>query len=181
MEPETLKNQFVKLYNDESGSIYRFCLLRTSDKEVAVDIMQDTFMRAWDAVSKERGAWEEIRNKRAFLFTVARNCIIDWYRKKKPLSLESLAEESGVEIETFMDATAERDELEMEHEARFLVERIREIDAVYQQAVYFRFVEDLGPKEIAEILGKSENVVSVRINRGVKQLRKLAGYDEKEL
>ncbi|MDO8561426.1 MAG: RNA polymerase sigma factor [bacterium] len=178
MEPEILENQFIELYNGESSSIYRFCLLRTSDKEVAVDIMQDTFMRAWDSVSKVGHGWEEIRNKRAFLFAIARNCIIDWYRKKKSLSLESLAEESGMEIETFMD-TVPREKLEMEHEAKFLMEKIAGIDSIYQQAVYFRFVEGLGPKEIAEILGESENVVSVRINRGIKQLRKFAGYDEK--
>ena len=41
-----------------------------------------------------------------------------------------------------------------------------------------RFIDELSPKEIAAILGVSENVVSVRIHRGIKKLRQLV---EKEL
>ncbi|OGG48947.1 hypothetical protein A3G63_01810 [Candidatus Kaiserbacteria bacterium RIFCSPLOWO2_12_FULL_52_8] len=174
MESDILKKQFIQLYNNEADSIFRFCLLRISDREAAVDIVQDTFMRYWEVLARQE---EEIRNGRAFLFAIARNRIIDWYRKKKPLSLESLAEESGADVEIFMD-TAQKEEIEMAHEAKFLMEKIRDIDPLYQQSVYLRFVESLGPKEIAEILGLSVNVVSVRIYRGIKQLRTLAGYDE---
>ncbi|MBI2025628.1 RNA polymerase sigma factor [Candidatus Kaiserbacteria bacterium] len=175
MESDTIKNKFINLYHNESDSVFRFCLLRTSDAEVAVDIMQDTFMRFWNALS--RGG-KEIRNERAFLFSIARNGIIDWYRKKKPVSLESLAEEAETDAEAFMD-TAQKEDIEMEHEAKLLMEKIRELEPLYQQAVYLRFVEDFRPKEIAEILGETTNAVSVRIHRGVRQLRKLAGYDEK--
>lgn len=174
MTSDIQTTQFTKLYIDESDSVYRFCLLRTSDKEAALDIMQDTFMHFWDAWSREKGA---IRNKRAFLFAIARNRIIDWYRKKKTLSIEALTEGSEADIEAFADV-AGREEIEMGHEARSLLEKIREIDPLCQQAVYFRFVEGLGPKDIAQILGESANVVSVRIHRGLRQLKKIAGYDE---
>ncbi len=62
-------------------------------------------------------------------------------------------------------------------EARHLIGKINEIDPIYQHAVYLRFVEDLKPKEIAEILGESANVVSVHINRGLKQLRAIGGIE----
>ena len=176
MESDILKNKFIRIYNDESSSIFRFCFLRTSDKEVAIDLMQDTFMRFWNSLS--RGG-KEIRNERAFLFAIARNSITDWYRKKRTLSLESLAENSEMDVEAFMN-TPQKEEIEMAHEAKFLMEKICELDPLYQHVIYFRFVEGLGPKEIAEILGESMNVVSVRIHRGIKQLRSVAGYDEKK-
>lgn len=175
MESEILKNQFIQLYNDESDAVFRFCFFRTSDKDVAVDLMQDTFIRYWEVLSRQE---KKIRNERAFLFTIARNSIIDWYRKKKTLSLESLAGESGAGAEVFVGAT-QKDEIEIAQEATFLMEKIRELDPLYQQVIYFRFIEDLGPKEIAEILGVSVNVVSVRIYRGIRQLRKVAGYEQK--
>ena len=54
-----------------------------------------------------------------------------------------------------------------------MLERIKELDTTYQQVVYLRFVEDLSPKEIAAIVNRPVNVVSVRINRGIQELRKL--------
>jgi RNA polymerase sigma-70 factor (ECF subfamily) len=136
--------------------------------------MQDTFMRFWEVYAR-RG--EEIENKRAFLFTIARNSIIDWYRKKKSQSLDALMEQSG-ETVAFMD-TAPQEDIEMAVEAKFLLEKIRELEPLYQEVIYFRYAEGLEPKEIAEILEESANVISVRIHRGLKQLRKVAGYDEK--
>ena len=176
MEPDTLKNQFNQLYTDESDAIYRFCLLRVSDKEVALDSMQDTFMRFWDVLLRGE---KKVENERAFLFTIARNSIIDWYRKKKTLSLDALAENAEADVESFMPAGQGRGDLEMAHEATYLMDKIRELEPSYQQVVYLRYVEGLGPKDIAGIVGESENAISVRLNRGIKQLRMIAGYDEK--
>jgi RNA polymerase sigma factor (sigma-70 family) len=57
------------------------------------------------------------------------------------------------------------------------MEKIRELDPPYQQVIYLRFVEGLPPREIAEILKESPNTVSVRISRGLLQLKKITGYD----
>ncbi len=175
MAPDDLKKQFAKMYVDEADSIYRFCLLRTSDKEVALDIMQESFLSFWEVVAAGR---VEVHRGRAFLFTIARNRIIDWYRRKKAVSLDALAEAAETDIEVFMESEDGKAQIEMSHEARALLGKIRDLDATYQQAVYLRYVEDLRPKEIAQILGVTVNVVSVRLHRGLKQLRKVAGYDE---
>ena len=134
--------------------------------------MQDTFVQFWRVSS--RG--EIIRNARAFLFTVARHAIIDWYRKKKTISLDRLLDDVG-EDKIFFDLP-ERTEVEMLHEARFLMERLREIDPRYQQVIYFRFVRGFSPREIAKVLGESANTVSVRIHRGLRLLKKITGYTE---
>ncbi|MDO8565496.1 MAG: Gmad2 immunoglobulin-like domain-containing protein [bacterium] len=65
------------------------------------------------------------------------------------------------------------DDVEMNHEAGFLVRKIRELPEPYSNAVYLRCVEELKPREISEILGESANVISVRISRGLEQLRSL--------
>ena len=58
---------------------------------------------------------------------------------------------------------------------------IDELDEAYREIVLMRFVEDLPPKDIARITGLSENVVSVRIHRGVEKLRTLLGPTPKPL
>ena len=163
-----LERFFVEIYNSESDAIFRFCLLRTSDREVAVDFTQDTFMRFWKSLLLEK----DIRNHRTFLFTIARNVIIDWYRKKKTLSTEALME-GEYEGRLISPHLIAKEDVEVETEAKFLVGKIRELPEPYADAVYLRCVEELKPRDIAEILGESANVISVRISRGLGQLRQM--------
>ncbi|MDP2641902.1 MAG: sigma-70 family RNA polymerase sigma factor [bacterium] len=158
---------FVEIYNRESDAIFRFCLLRTSDREVALDFTQDMFMRFW----KSLAFGKEIKNHRTFLFTIARNVIIDWYRKKKPFSLESLMENTQDGRSSFQ--LVAREDVEMETEAEFLIKKIGELPEPYSNAVYLRCVEELKPRDIAKILGESANVISVRISRGLERLREM--------
>ena len=158
---------FGEVYEKESDAIFRFCLLRTSDREMALDFTQDTFMRFWNSLLQEK----DIKNHRTFLFTIARNIIIDWYRKKKPYSLESLMEAAQEGRSSFVLAAL--DNVETSAEAEFLINKIRELPEPYSNAVYLRCVEELKPREISEILGESANVISVRISRGREQLRNM--------
>jgi len=177
MQRDTVQRQrelFTSLYKGESDAIFRYCLIRTSHREVALDLVQDTFSRFWTVLN--RG--ENIANHRAFLYTVARNLIIDWYRKKKPDSLDGLAEENNIDA-LIMGEDDHRQDIEMETEARFLLDKISELEAQYQQPVFLRFVEGLKPGEIAQIMNVSVNVASVRISRGIDRLRKLVGYEKK--
>ncbi len=173
MDQDLIKDQFMALYNQESDSVFRYCLLRTSSREVALDLTQDTFMRFWETLSRRH----TINQPRAFLFTIARNSVIDWYRKKKAVSLERILE---ADPQTMILAQDSQGHFEARAEARHLIERIKDLEPLYQQVVYLRLVEELNPSEIATIMKLSVNVVSVRINRGIHKLRQLSGYEEKE-
>ncbi|MEK7135205.1 MAG: sigma-70 family RNA polymerase sigma factor [Patescibacteria group bacterium] len=158
---------FGEIYSRESDAIFRFCLLRTSDREMALDFTQDTFMRFWNSLMLEK----DIKNHRTFLFTIARNLIIDWYRKKKAFSLETMMENAAEGRSGFQLVAPEN--VETEVEAGMLIDKIRELPEPYSNAVYLRCVEELKPREISKILGESANVISVRISRGLEQLRQL--------
>ena len=176
MEAQEIKRRFETLYDAESDAVFRFCLFKTSDRDVALDLTQEAFTRMWDKMIQ--GGW--YRSERAFLFTIARNLIIDWYRtKKRTVSLDSMVEKTwmddykiGEEVFSSGDGQIE---IEMSADARLMVEKIKILPSIYQQAVYLRFVDDLSPQEIAGIVGLSANVVSVRITRGLEQLRNLYG------
>lgn len=158
---------FGEVYEKESDAIFRFCLLRTSDRELALDLTQETFMRFWNSLLANK----DIQNNRTFLFTIARNLIIDFYRKKKSFSLETMMENAAEGRSSFVLAAL--DNVETSAEADFLVRKIRELPEPYSNAVYLRCVEELKPREISEILGESANVISVRISRGLEQLRNM--------
>ncbi len=169
-----LKLRFNEIYRAESDAVFRFCLLRTSDREIALDFTQDTFMKFWNVLADTER--QPVKNHRTFLFTIARNQVIDWYRKKKSLSLEAMMEGAdGEQNDAF--APALEGSVETSVEAEHLKRKIQGLAEPYRHAVYLRCVEELKPREIAEILGESVNVISVRISRGLRQLRVQLHYD----
>lgn len=166
------KKRFTDVYNQESDALFRFCLYRVSDREKALDLTQETFTRLWNSTSQNKKA----DNPRAFLYTVARNLIIDWYRKIKSVSLESL---SSSDEDREFDAPDQKAiyEIELNAESRQALLMLEKLDSQYKEVMYLRYVEDLSPKEIGEVMGLNANTVSVRITRGVEALRKLMGID----
>jgi RNA polymerase sigma-70 factor, ECF subfamily len=172
---ETANDTFKKIYAEQSDPIFRFCLVRVSNREQALDITQETFLRLWKTILEKK----TIENSRAFLFTVAHRLVIDWYRKKKSISLESMSDEEGQPYDILDEKT--RDNIGFGAEGRYLLEKINELSPIYKDSVYLRYVENLTPQEIGKILNISANVAGVRVNRGIEELRKITGYNKENL
>jgi RNA polymerase sigma factor (sigma-70 family) len=98
------------------------------------------------------------------MYQITRNLIVDHYTVRKNVSLEVLQEDG-------FDPVSEDAQPDIVAEASLLRGAIESLDADYRQAVYLSFVEGLRVKDIAEILGVSENLISVLINRVKKKLR----------
>lgn len=155
--------------------IFRFCVVRVSDREQALDIVQDTFMRFW----KTMQTGESIENTKAFLFTVAHRLIIDWYRKKKSVSLEDMKiDDESEDYEPVEDGI--RIDMENKAEGRFLLDKINNLSSGSRTVLHLRYIEGLSPPDIGKIMGISANATSVRINRALEELRKLSGYSSQE-
>lgn len=175
-----LKDKFESIYKLESDSIFRFSLIRVSNREQALDITQETFLRLWQSLQKG----DDILSPKALLFTIAHRLIIDWYRKKKSFSLDKIISgwqenEDGYSSD-ILDEKTTKDKIYQGVEGRFLLDKINELPHSYRHTVYLRLVEDMSPPEIAEIMGISVNASSVRINRGIRELKKLVGLDDKK-
>lgn len=162
-----LEKIFEKAYADNADGLFRFALYRVSDKNQAIDIVEDTYLKFWQTLQKEK-----VEEARALLYKIARNLIIDWYKKKKSVSLQSFKGEESGDAEIYLDMfTGNMVGVDVMLEAKMAIEKIASLEPIYREAVYLRFVEELTPKEIAEILGESTNVISVRINRGLRLLK----------
>jgi len=163
-EQNSVQKQFLESYGELSEAIFRHCFFRVSDREVAVDLMQETFLKTW----KHLQGGNDIYDIKAFLYKVTNNLIIDHYRKKKSVSLESLTEGEDSNFEPTDDSYQD---ITSKAEVNLIMGKIAELEEPYRQAVIMRYVDGLPPKEIAEIIGETANNVSVRIVRGLEQLR----------
>lgn len=163
MNLKSNKERFFAAYEELSSRLFRHCYLRVYNREVAKDLVQETFMRTWRYIA----GGGKIDNLRAFLYRSANNLIIEQARKKKEYSLDVLQEKG------FEPATQEHSRLSRFIDGKEAVSMLDKIQSPYKEVIIMRFLDELTPKEISRILNESENVISVRINRGLKKLRTL--------
>lgn len=163
MDQKDVKAKFLRIYDTYANDIYRFCSLKVSSRELAEDLTQEVFMRYWQTVREGT----ELKNDRAFLYTLARNLIIDWYRKKKESSLDSLTEQ-GIDF-----GNDDHKQIERTAEVTEVLSVINQLDDDAREALLLRYVEGFTPKEIAALTGETANAVSVRINRAIKKVQHL--------
>ena len=160
--------RFLKAFDEYNDALFRHAFLRISNREKAVDLVHDTYTKVWSYL---RSGYE-IDNFRTFLYKVLNNLIIDEYRRKKESSLDALLEIDGVDEGSFSElseSTAEA--LAATIDGKMAFEMLETLPDQYREVIILRFVDQLGPREISELIEETENVVSVRIHRGLKMLR----------
>lgn len=168
MNAEDLEKSFLDAFETYADDLFRHGLFRLSDRERARDLVQDTFMKTWEYVR----AGNVVHTYRPFLYRTLNNLIVDEYRKKKTASLDAMLEADDVDEGMFEDLkTGSLDALVSELDARRLVSLLPRMPEKYRSVISLRYLDELKPKEIAQVLGESENVVSVRIHRGLAWLR----------
>jgi len=163
MDIEKIKKQYLEHYDELSPALYRFFVFQTSNKEVASDLLQETFLKTWEYIADGK----PIKNLRAFLYQVARNALTDYRRKKKSQSLDAITE-TGVDFESGDDILEEQS---TQDDFRYVLQNFGVLDEEQQQLILLRFVEERSVKEIAEIFKERPNTVSVKIHRALDKLK----------
>lgn len=161
MDQDEAKDYFLQIYDTYADAIFRFALVKVSDRDVAADLSQEVFMRFWQALREGT----TLRNDRALLYTIARNLIIDWYRKKKDQSLDALQEDG-------FDPRGADEVPILEHaQMQEVLKALHVLDEASREAVLLRYVDGFSPAEIGALRDETANAVSVRISRALAKVR----------
>lgn len=170
----SLEKMFLDTYQTYSDAIFRFIFFKIDNRERALDLTQEAFMKAWLEMSKDGG----VQNMRAFLYKVASNLVIDEYRRRGRSGNESLDDmrEDGFEPKTENEIESLINKIDGEK----IMEKIKDLPQIYSEVIFLKYTEELSISEMSENLGVSENVISVRINRGLKKLKQLVEDDMKK-
>ncbi len=160
---------FTAAYDHYANAIFRYCYFKTSDRELAKDLMQQTFLQTWSYLN--RG--EEIRDFRPFLYRIANNLVVDWYRQKKADSLDNLLEQG-------FNLPDPKTNPEAEVELAWVFKVLDQLEDKDKELVILRQVEGLPIKEIGQMIGENENNTAVKIHRALKKLRDLLKLNKNE-
>jgi RNA polymerase sigma-70 factor (ECF subfamily) len=157
------KQAFGMLYERYLDEIYRFVFYKVGSQPTAEDLTEEAFLRAWEYLPRIYKKDQKMDNFRAWVYRIANNLVIDFYRKKKPV--ENI---EAPEIGT----TALPESVAIANEqSQQLAQSIRKLKPDHQQIIILRLVNDLSHKEAASIMNISENHSRVLLYRALKKLK----------
>jgi len=151
--------------------LFRYLVHLTGNQERAEDFFQETWLRVLERGHQYDGKWKF----EAWLFAIARNLVLDWYRRKKPQSLESIAGGADDQAPVF-DVPDEKSESPLEQvlsaETRAGVQlSLQKVPAIYREVLVLRFQEEMQLEEIATVTGAPLSTVKSRLYRGLEALK----------
>jgi RNA polymerase sigma-70 factor (ECF subfamily) len=149
--------------------LMRYLLYLTSSREISEDIFQETWMRVLMRGAQFNG------NSRfdTWLFTIARNLVVDMRRKRTMASLEELCEshedERPFEVPAVTPSPLEMCQLR-ENSSR-VAAALLTLEPLYREVLILRFHEELSLEEIAQVTRAPLSTVKSRLYRGLAALR----------
>jgi RNA polymerase sigma-70 factor (ECF subfamily) len=159
---------FQTLYESYLDTIYRYVYYKVGNGQLAEDLTQQIFMKAWEAI--HRYQWRELPFQH-WLLRLARNTVIDHYRSSKPASA-TLMDPVG-------DGVDPEEELAQSEMIRTLQEAVRRLPDEQREVIVLRFIEQMPHADVARHLGKSAATVRVIQHRALQALRRLLEQDER--
>ncbi|MDP1689096.1 MAG: RNA polymerase sigma factor [bacterium] len=157
-------SSFGLLYEYYQPRIYRFIYLKVSNREEAEDLTHQTFLKAWLNLKTYTNRGYPFGS---YLYRIARNLVIDFYRtKKETQSIEFVAEENIV-----LASSTAINALETKMATANIRSVLLKLKAEYQEIIILKYVEDMTNREIALALEKSEGAIKLMHNRAMKALK----------
>lgn len=165
------QDALAELYERTYSSVYTAVRTMVSDDDEALDILQDSYLKAFRSLDK----LEDPEKFRAWIKRIARNQTIDVLRQKQPIVFSTLESEDSDGLPEFEDECEEHlpeAVIDRQETARLMREILDTLPEEQKVAISLFYYEQMSVKEIAEELGVAENTVKSRLNYGRKKVEK---------
>lgn len=154
---------FAQMYDAYVERLYRYIYFRVADDQTAEDLTSQVFLKAWENLECYQPGGSPFL---AWLYTIARNAVIDHYRRHR----QTVSLEEAVPLILDGDALDERIELRLETQSlRRAMHRLTEDQ---QQVLILKFIVGLSTAEIAHQMGKRRGAVRALQMRALRTLAK---------
>jgi RNA polymerase sigma-70 factor (ECF subfamily) len=157
---------FGELYQRTLDLIYRYVYFRIGDVNDAEDLIEQTYLKAWQALPGYKPSGHPFV---CWLYRIAQNLIMDYHRRKKTDA--AVTKDLKLDCESYQPNVI-KDIIEAE-EAGMLARAISKLTEEQQQVILLRFVERLSYSEISRILDKSEGACRMLQNRALIALNQI--------
>jgi len=155
---------FGPVYDFYHEKIYRFVYLKLPTRQDAEDLTAETFLKCWQYIQEKK----PIHTVQAFLYQIARNLVVDFYRTRG-MPLESI-DEREIVIADRTDLTLE-EKMALKSDMQEIETALRQLKDAYREVIVLHFLNELSLKEVARIIGKSPGATRVLLHRGIKAVK----------
>ncbi len=164
-DPELL-DQLIEMYQHR---LLRYLLFLTGKREVAEDLFQETWMR----VLLRGGQYNGKARFDTWLFTIARNLVIDLSRKRTMASLDEMRDGGDDErpFEIAIEGPSPLEQFQSREDCAEVGEVLLKLEPTYREVLVLRFYEELSLEEIAGVTRAPLSTVKSRLYRGLAALR----------
>ena len=163
-ETKSMEATIAGLFEEYYDKVVRYIYIRISDQPEAEDLAGEVFLKALKSMGSYRGSAEQLR---FWIFKIARNIVIDHYRKMSKRKTVNL---DDVEI---ADSTNVEEMAEQRLQIGELTKAMKQLTEAQQEVIGLRFFAGLSSAETAQILGKSSGAVREMQCDAIQRLRKL--------
>jgi len=158
---DNLEKNFLRYYKKYKDKIFTYFLYRVNFNHTqAEDLTSEIFLKAF----KHFSSFDPSRSFQAWIYTIARNHLLNYYRTVYREIDLAQAEQAIFDFSSRLEASLEL--------AR-IIRKIQTLDPYHRDVLLLRFSDGLDNGEIAEILGKEEGAVRTQISRALQTLKKL--------
>lgn len=165
------ENALATLVTRHQSKIYGFIYSKMSDRDVADDIFQDTFIKVIKTLKSN--AYNEEGKFLPWVMRIAHNLIVDHYRKNKKMPMLRETEEFSIFNIISDDSLTIEGQIITDLIEKDLQKIILELPADQKEVLMMRIYQDLSFKEISEITGVSINTALGRMRYAILNLRKV--------
>jgi RNA polymerase sigma-70 factor (ECF subfamily) len=154
----------TQIYEENFDKIYRYIVLKIGDRAEAEDMTQQVFLNALKSISSYRYKGMPFSS---WLFRIAHNQVVDYYRKKKRSATVPLDEN----IAAGYDNPGRETERKMEIEQMTVA--TKQLTRAQQEVISLRFAGELSIAEVARVMKKSEGAIKALQHSAIASLRRI--------
>ena len=166
-----MRKHFLELYDEYYPKLYAYVLMRVRHREMAEDIVQQTFLKALDNFKSYKPRWGATFG--SWLFQIAKNELIDRGRQNQKLTFcqTEVLDTNAAANSTLEDLLAAEVERETKERWQKVLCSIDKLDDEERELITLKYLADLPYKEIAKTMNKKPNTLAVMLKRALEKVR----------
>lgn len=164
------QSTFEALVNAYSADLYRYAYWLCQQSNLAEDMVQETFMRAWKALD----SLQDPNAAKSWLFTILRRELARYYSKNSKEQNRLISYDSEEELDGWLDVEPGNQPLEI----WTLHQALNKLPLEYREPLVLQVLGGYSCDEIGTMLQTSSGAVMTRLSRARQKMRKLLAHDK---
>lgn len=167
----------AEIYSQSCSAVYRVIRVLVKDEDTVNDLVQDTYVKAFSRLDQLQDEAKLV----PWLKMIANNTAKDWLKKCKPVYFNELAGESDDTDDLSFEENIEDENIDLNPEmamdrrevSRLVMKILDQLPEDQRMVIGMFYYEEMSVKDIAEVLGVSDNTVKSRLSYGRKKIKEL--------